>query len=321
MKRLAVILVTYNREDFVDKCIASMAAAASPDLHLRIVVMDNGSTDSTPDVLARCATTRPPHVAMEVHRTEDNRRVPETLNRGFRLGHAEPSDYMMMMNDDTEFLPGALQLLVAASEANPDGMLMPLHRNYREPEHIDANLMKLIRGVDSLIEDAVMQRPLKQVYPMRTVGSAAMLAQTSVWRDIGEWDEIFWFYGLDDDLCNRALHLGYRNLLVPASHLFHAHGKLGARKEEQNKAGLRERWRKETQSRYWFRVKHSQQPFWLATLGLIGLALRNAAECLVIARWPWGAVQSILILFWFLPRLNHMATIRSQHFDPARKRS
>lgn len=317
MKRLIAIILTYNRDDFIEKCVASIAEAGSSELHVHMVVMDNGSTDGTPAALARSQAALPAHASIEVHRTEDNRPVPGALNRGFRIAREQPADYLMMMNDDTEFLPGALRLLVEACDANPDAVLMPLHRSYREPERIDANLMKLIKQVDALVEDAVMQRPLRQVYPMRTVGSAAMLARAEVWRDIGPWDETFWFYGLDDDYCNRALYLGYRNLLVPGSHLFHAHGKLGARKNEQDKAGQRQKWRRETQARFWFTLKNSRRPFPIAVAGLLATGLSNAVQCL-FAPWPWGAWQSLAILAWFLPRLPELARIRRRDFDPER---
>ena len=313
MKRMTVMITTYNREDFVATCIASVARVASPDLHLRILVMDNGSGDSTPEVLARAAADMPAHATLEIHRTDDNRRVPSVYNRGFGIAYAQPCDYLMMMNDDTEFLPGALEQLLAACDAHPKSMLTPLQRNYREPERVDAMVLGLMRKVDAFLEDSLMGRPLQQVYALETISGAAMLARTEVWQAIGPWDENFWFYGPDDDICNRATHLGFQNLIVPGSHLLHAHGKLGARATEQNKAGQRLKWKRETQARYWFLLKSPARSFPLAFLALTRRATQDVLECL-LAKWPWGAVQTIAIYAWFATRLPYLARIRAEHF-------
>jgi GT2 family glycosyltransferase len=320
MTRLAIILVTYNRADFVDKCIASITRAATPDLHIRIIVMDNGSTDGAVEVLARVKESMPPNTVLDIHRTEDNRHVPSTYNRGFRLAWDEPCDYAMMMNDDTEFTEGSLERLLAAAAANPTGMITPLQLNYRAPEHIDANWLRLVKRVDALVEDAVLGRTLRETYELETISGAAMIARANVWRAIGEWDETFWFYGVDDDICTRAKYLGYTNLLVPQSHLLHAHGKLGARPAEQNKEGQQRKWRNETQARYWFCLKDPSVPFWRAFLRLKWIAARNSIECL-FHLWPWGAWQSIVIFLWFVPRLPRLAQVRRAHFDPRTRSS
>ncbi len=314
--RLAVVLVTYNRADFIERCIASICSAARPGLLLRIIVMENGSSDGAPEVLARVAAAMPEFTQLDVRRTEDNRPVPGVLNRGFAAAYEQPSDYIIMMNDDTEFTPGSLETLMAAARANPNGMLTPLQRNYREPEHVDANCLKLAQRVGELLEDLLLGRPLQQVYPLPTISGAAMLARTEVWQHLGEWDECFWFYGIDDDMCTRARWHGYNNLLVPASHLLHAHGKLGARPAEQNKAGQRRKWQLETQARFWFCLKDPAVPFWRAFLRLKWLACKNFFECL-LARWPWGALHSLLLFLWFATRLPRLADTRRRHFNVA----
>lgn len=316
MKRLAVVLVTYNREDFVGRCIASIARAASPALHIRIVAMDNGSTDGTPAALAEAARALPENVVLDIIRTEDNRPVPGTYNRGFEAAYQQPSDYAMMMNDDTEFEDDGLLKLIAACDAYPDSMLVPLQMNYREPQHMDATMLRRVSKMDDLVEDAVLGRTLKQVYPQRTLGAAAMIGRTALWQQIGEWDETFFFYGVDDDYCKRARHHGYETYLVPESRIFHAHGKLGARVEEQNKAGYRAKWIKETQARYWFLVKEPEGSFEKNYARMRRQALLDAAECLVRG-WPWGAWQSLVIYLWFARRRDALKATRARHF-PAR---
>jgi GT2 family glycosyltransferase len=316
MKTLAVVLVTYNREDFVGRCIASIARAASDALQVRIIAMDNGSTDGTPAALEAARAALPPGATLEVFRTEDNRPVPGVLNRGHEEAYRQHSDYVIMMNDDTEFEGDSLLRLIAACDAYPDSLLVPLQMNYREQDHIDATMLNHIRRMDALLEDGVLERGLKQVYPQTALGAAAMLGRTALWREIGEWDETFLFYGIDDDFCKRARYLGYATYLVPGSRIFHAHGKLGARPAEQTKAGLDAKWRKETQARFWFILKEPGAPFEQRLRELRQHAYANAFACLR-GGWLYGARESIALYRGLVRQKDALREKRARHFPGA----
>ncbi|MBI1318642.1 MAG: glycosyltransferase [Candidatus Hydrogenedens sp.] len=318
MARLSAFITSYNRADFVVTCVRSILAAASESLEVRVIVMDNGSSDETPEVLAKAMQHVPAHGALETLRTEDNRHIVEVINKGFAAARESDPDYIAMFNDDTELTPGSLEAVVAACEAHPDSLLTPLQRNYRQPEHIDGNALGHVRQLDALIEDAVLGRPLRQVYPLPVIIGACMFARAEVWANIGPFDPLFWFYGVDDDICTRARFLGYQTLLVPGAHLFHAHGKLDSSASAMTKEARDRKWRYETQTRYLFMLKKHEVGLGRAVCGTAWHALQNAFTC---ARhgWPWGAWQSLAIFAWFLPRLGLLAEARRQHFDPARK--
>jgi len=318
MARLAAFVTSYNRADFVATCVRSIAAAASDALDIRIIVMDNGSQDGTPAVLAEAARHLPPQARLESRRTEDNRPIVEVINRGFAACYEEPADYIAMFNDDTQLTAGSLEKLAAACAAHPDSLLTPLQRNYRQPEHIDGNALGHVRQVDALIEDAVLGRPLAQVYPLPVIIGACMFARTEVWQNIGEWDTHFWFYGVDDDICTRARFLGYETLLVPEAHLFHAHGKLDASAPAMTKEARDRKWRFETQTRYYFLLKNHEAGLPRNVARTAAHAFGNAFTC---ARhgWLWGAWQSLAIFAWFLPRLGAIAETRRRHFDFKKK--
>jgi GT2 family glycosyltransferase len=318
MARLAAFVTSYNRADFVATCVRSILAAASDTLEVRVIVMDNGSQDDTPAVLAGMMRNLPPHTRLETRRTEDNRPIVEVINRGFDACYEEPADYIAMFNDDTQLTPGSLEKLTEACQAYPDSLLTPLQRNYRQPERIDANALGHVRQVDTLLEDALLGRPLAQVYPLPVIIGACIFARTAVWKNIGEWDPLFWFYGVDDDICTRARFLGYQTLLVPQAHLFHAHGKLDATPTAQTKQARDRKWRYETQTRYYFLLKNHRASLPKNLAHTTTHALANAFTC---ARHGWlrGAWQSLAIFAWFLPRLAAIAETRRRHFDPAKK--
>ena len=308
MPKLAAVICAYNRADFIGKCVASVLRAEGPELAVHVIVMDNGSTDGT-QAAAKAQSDR-----VEVLRTEDNRHVVNTFNRGFTHALADPeADYVLLMNDDTEFTEGSLEALVAACAANPESILTPLQRNYRQPDEIDGNAYGHLLEVRPLIEDAVLGRPLKQVYPIPTIIGAAMIAHRTVWEKLGEFDENFWFYGIDDDMCSRASHHGYANYLVPHSYLLHAHGKLDAAPQAVTKEAVLRKWRFETQARFIFILKNPAQPFWRNIVEAWATILSiefMCARCL----WPTGMWQGARIILDCMKNLRRIRATRNRHF-------
>lgn len=313
MVKLVAIITAYNRADFVGRCVASVLAAATGRLEIDVIVMDNGSTDDTAEVAAGFG----PQV--RVLSTPDNRPIVGVINRGFAAAYENPdADYIVLMNEDTEFTPGSLERLIAACDAHPNSLLTPLQLNYRAPEHLDTAAYRHLREVRDLVEDAVLGRPLRDVYSIPTIIGAAIFGKREVWKNIGEFDELFWFYGVDDDMCKRARWLGFEVLLVPSAHLLHAHSKLAASVAVPAPGARLRKWRLETQARYIFLLKNPDRPLWRCVLSTIGNAFRTSYTC-ATAPWPRGVIESLTIALQCLGRLRCVRAARRRHFDPARR--
>ncbi|MEO0494452.1 MAG: glycosyltransferase family A protein [Actinomycetota bacterium] len=77
---LAVIVTTHNRADLVDEALASLADQTWRDGSWKVVVVDNASTDATPEVLARWAGQMP--VPFEIVTATDGRGPSYARNAG-----------------------------------------------------------------------------------------------------------------------------------------------------------------------------------------------------------------------------------------------
>lgn len=313
MKRLAAIVTSYNRADFIGQCCQSICDARNSGVDLQIYVMDNGSTDDTG------AVAQAVDPCVRVLRTEDNRSVVEVINRGFRAAYDDPGvTHLLLLNDDIEFLPGAIAALLEASDAHPHALLTPLQLNYHRRGQVDSSAYAHVVDCRDLVEDAVLGRPLRKTYPQITIIGAAMLAPRAVWEGIGEFDELFWFTGSDDDYCNRAHWLGYEVLLVPAAHMYHAHGGLRPHEGAPGKAAQRRRYRLGTQARYLFIFKDMRYSLARATLNATYSCLENIAGC-IPRLWVYGMYQSLAIYLHCLIVLPQIAATRKRHYDPAKR--
>lgn len=113
MPRISIILPTYNRADTIIRAIRSAQAQTFSDWEL--IVIDDGSTDTTAEVLASVAEAR-----MVVIR-QPNGGMTLARNAGIKVARGE---YLAFLDSDDEFLPFHLELCVAFLDANPDDVIV-----------------------------------------------------------------------------------------------------------------------------------------------------------------------------------------------------
>jgi glycosyltransferase involved in cell wall biosynthesis len=103
---VTVVIPTHNRKDSLVQAIASARTQGS---HVEIVVVDNGSTDNTPEV---CKTLN----EVKYIRRDENRGPSAARNAGIAASNAK---YVAFLDDDDRLLPGALERLRQVLDDNP----------------------------------------------------------------------------------------------------------------------------------------------------------------------------------------------------------
>lgn len=106
---LDVVIVNWNAGEQLRACLASLAASADAAA-LRVVVVDNASTDGSADGLDR------PGLALTVLRNAENRGFARACNQGAALGRAEA---ILFLNPDTQVSRDGIAAARAALEADP----------------------------------------------------------------------------------------------------------------------------------------------------------------------------------------------------------
>jgi GT2 family glycosyltransferase len=249
MPRLAVVIVSWNVRGLLTACLRSLLAdLASTELEAEAWVVDNGSSDGTPEMVAEAF----PDVRLIASRENlgfvrgNNRALneisnPSAPNLEFALGTGfqSPVDYVWLLNPDTEVQPGATAALVAALEAHPkagivgpkllypDGSLQ--HSAFRFPGLVQ--LMFELFPLPARLYDT----PLNGRYPRRLYAKiepfavdhplgASMLVRAEAIDDVGPMDEDFFMYCEEIDWCWRMREGGWRALCAPAAHVIHHAG-------------------------------------------------------------------------------------------------
>jgi len=196
MKRVLVIVVTHNGMHWLDRCLGSVSQDAD------LFVWDNDSTDGSADFVA--ASYPQAHLV----RSAKNLGFAAPNNAGMQYALDHGYDYVYLLNQDAWLESGALQTLLAASEANPDfAVLSPLQMTdgYKD---LDDNFKEILRCAQN---DSV-----------KRVMAAHWLVPVSAIKKIGLFEqELFPMWGQDDDWCNRARYKGYKIGVVTDARAVH----------------------------------------------------------------------------------------------------
>jgi len=211
---IAVVL-NWNRRDDTLACVASLLESTYQPL--RVLVCDNGSVDETP------AAVRSAYPSVEVLELGYNRGFAGGANAGLREALAAGAEYVLALNNDTFVEPTMIERLVEA--AAPDvGIVAPLIYYASAPDTIWSAGGLCSRWTLEQVHDLRGQRDPGTWPPTLArdfVPGCAMLIPRAVLEAVGLFDERFFMYYEDSDLCLRIRRAGYRISLVPGAQMWH----------------------------------------------------------------------------------------------------
>jgi len=233
---LTVIIVSWNVRDLLMACLRSLQADLErAGLTADIWVVDNGSTDGTPEAVARDFPT------VRLIARRDNPGFAAANNQALRAAlDASPPRYFWLLNPDTEVLPGATAALIAAMETHPrvgvsgakllypDGTLQ--HSAFRFPGLVQL-AFDLFPFPPRLYETRLNGRYPRRLYdgdvPFfvdHPLGAAMMVRRETV-EQVGLLDEEYRIYCEEIDWCWRMRRAGWRALCVPTARVVHHAGR------------------------------------------------------------------------------------------------
>ncbi|MBN1977708.1 MAG: glycosyltransferase family 2 protein [Anaerolineae bacterium] len=251
MSHLAVVIVSWNVRGLLTACLRSLLTdLASTELETEVWVVDNDSSDGTPEMVAEAF----PNVHLVASRENlgfvrgNNLALNEILDR-----ETPPVDYFWLLNPDTEVQSGATAALIAALEANPkagivgpkllyaDGSLQ--HPAFRFPGLVQL-LFELFPLPARLYDTRLNGRYPRRLYegtkpfPIDHPLGASMLVRAEAIADVGLMDEDFFMYCEEIDWCWRMREKGWRALCAPAAHVIHHAGQSSGQVEAASLVNL-----------------------------------------------------------------------------------
>ncbi|HEY74576.1 MAG TPA: glycosyltransferase family 2 protein [Thermoflexia bacterium] len=210
---VSVIIPNWNGAHHLPTCLESLRRQTFRDFE--VIVVDNGSTDGSLDLLAR------DFPEVRVLPLGENRGFAGACNAGIRAARGE---FVVLLNNDTEADPHWLEEIVAAFERHPEaGMVASkmLLFDQRDTFHTAGDFYRVdgIPGNRGVWEKDVGQYDAEEHVFSACGGSAAY--RREMLDRIGLFDEDFFFSCEDVDLAWRAQLAGYRCVYAPRAVVYH----------------------------------------------------------------------------------------------------
>ncbi|HSY28536.1 MAG TPA: glycosyltransferase family 2 protein [Burkholderiaceae bacterium] len=201
---ITAISVTFESEALTGSLAATLR------LFQHVVVVDNASQDGTADTLTKLLPQA------QIIRNAINKGFGSANNQGVALVGTR---YALLLNPDCEIQPEALAALLDTAERYPQAAIIA-PQGWRSKETVQPSYRQ-----------AFYEHRSKQVYRIpdgtcsaKWLHGCCLLIRVAAFREFGGFDEDFFLYYEDDDLCLRALQAGYDCLLEPQAKVLHVGG-------------------------------------------------------------------------------------------------
>lgn len=228
---VSVIIVNFNGGTYTEQCLRSLQQHWPSSIH-DVIVVDNASTDGSPDRIKELFPS------ITLLRMPQNRGFGAANNAGAK---AAGGDFLFFLNNDTVITQDPVTPLMELLQHDPQcGIAAPLLYN------MDGSYQVSFGEFPSPAAEARMRRISKDaaqqhlMEPRGTdksvrdwVSGAAFMMRASDFSSIGGFDERFFMYFEDVDLCRRVRNRGMQCLLVPAARLIHLGGKSYGKKDDR----------------------------------------------------------------------------------------
>ena len=228
---LSIVIVSRNTRELTLRCLESVGASLAGAGHSwEAILVDNDSGDGT------VATVR--------ERFPDVRIIEAGGNRGFSAGNnlgiaAAGGRAILLLNPDTEVVGDAIPRLLAGLRADPavgiigpqlrypDGSPQPSRRRFptRLTAFVESTLVQQYWRTNRVLDRYYMaDRPDAARQEVDWLNGACMLVRREVFDRIGGFDEGYFMYSEELDLCERARAAGWRISYDPAAEIIHHEG-------------------------------------------------------------------------------------------------
>lgn len=217
MPKVSVIILNWNGKRFLDTCLTSLAKVTS--IPLEVILVDNNSSDGSAEYVRK----KFPNVTLIASRENNG------FAKGNNIGAAKATGkYLLFLNNDTKVTPDFLIPMVEACEKDKTiGCIQPEMRVMKTPNLLDeAGAYLTFTGL--LYHYGYRKNHSMAVYKntreIFSAKGACIFIPKSVFRTAGEFDESFFIFFEETDLCHRIWLAGYRVLYMPKSFIYHVAG-------------------------------------------------------------------------------------------------
>ncbi|HYX18595.1 MAG TPA: glycosyltransferase family 2 protein [Nostoc sp.] len=222
---VSIIIVNYNGKQILPDCLNSIQKFIDIP-NYEIIFVDNASSDSSVELVA----VNYPKIHL----------IKQIENRGFGAGNnvgakLASGEFLFLLNTDTVLTTNILPHLIELMQADPQvGIIGPKLLNPDGSLQISVSpalgikgeyqARKMHRDYQNISHQDLIEQKFQEIQEVDIVVGAAFFIRSSLFYELGGFDENFFMYFEESDLCQRAQHQGYKIIYTPHVSLIHLKG-------------------------------------------------------------------------------------------------
>lgn len=214
--KIIIVILNWNGYKDTIECINSILKISYPNYE--ILLVDNGSDKNEYEKVISLKSKA------TLIRSEKNLGFSGGNNLGIKYALDCGADYLLLLNNDTIVEPNFLNpLLKVFEEESNVGIVAPQINYFNEPQKIwstGGNISR-IRGSGFAYSDEYDFGLEKKDISVSFVSGCCMLIKKEVFENIGFFDDNFFLYVEDVDLCYRTANAGYKIIFSSKCKIYH----------------------------------------------------------------------------------------------------
>lgn len=230
--KIAIILVNYNGREYNPACIDSILNNNDAN-EKYVIVVDNDSRDDSVDALDKkyglCGSMKMigERTWLEVIKLDGNYGFAVANNRGIERARQLQTDYVMMLNNDTEIAADMLEQLTECEVRHPKSMIVPKIYYSDDRRRIWSAGGSISRIVKKVRHNGLNQIDCGQYDEEKEIQFATgccLFIPMAVIEKAGVLDERFFLYYEDTEYSFRLQKLGIHIFYCPKAYMYHKVG-------------------------------------------------------------------------------------------------
>lgn len=226
LKKLTVIIINYNTKDLLKKCLQVLDVENTPE-DFQVLVVDNNS----PDGSAETAKKIPGR--FEVVSLNENRGFPYAANLGIKKS---PAEFYLILNSDTEVTQSQIEEMLKFMANDPEiGAMTPFQLNNKNEPQLAWGCFPTFSAEigRKILQDALDSKKiwakrkllrLKEPFYVHWAAGSTLLLRDDALQKSGLFDETFFIFYEDIDLCARIREAGWKIAVHPQIKAIHHRG-------------------------------------------------------------------------------------------------
>ncbi|MEK7533862.1 MAG: glycosyltransferase family 2 protein [Patescibacteria group bacterium] len=216
-KKVSIVVLNWNGKKFLKNCLDSLTQLTYPQVE--IIVVDNNSSDGS------CEFIKTNYQKVILIENKENYGFAKGNNIGFK---AATGSYILILNNDTIVTPNLLGPLITDFEDNPKiACLQPQIRLFKNKQLLDGvGAFLTLTGFlyhFGYLKDRIDPKYNKKMKIFSAKGACMLLRRKAI-EKVGLFDEDFFIFFEETDLCFRLWLAGYSVMYEPESIIYHLGG-------------------------------------------------------------------------------------------------